>query len=345
MTGYERVKNTINWSNTDNVPVMHKLSQDGAIFEHGEALYDIWDEYAQDFCEITHTDRTIIKPDPKNMKDGQYYRKVINEWGVSLVETTFGHMGHVVDYKIKDIDDLKKLIIPEVPKQGSVYYNKEKEFSIYSKSKGCYNRFGWITIFETMHSLRKIDDIFIDLFENNELINTLADRILNYQLKMVEYYLDIGADGIQFADDWGSQMNTFISVDMWRKFFKPRYKKLFNPVLERNKDVFFHCCGYMLPLIDDLADIGVKVIWPQLGTNDNVILANKLHKHKMTIMWDVDRQYLMPYGKPEEIENAVCEARKLFKDKNGGLIWYSELFPGYPLDSIKALYKAFHKFL
>jgi uroporphyrinogen decarboxylase len=341
MTGYERVRAALDWAGPDRIPIRH-ITQAGALHEHGPVLYDIWAQYPQDFGALTEENTPIIHPNPKDFSDGEYCREVTDEWGVRWRERTFGQMGHVVDYRIQSADDLKNLVLPPVPARGSAPYESEKRQSQEKKARGYYNLCGWIPVFEVMHALRRMDDILMDLADDNELVHTLADRIVERQVRMVHYYLEAGADGIQFADDWGSQTNTIISLENWRRFFKPLYARLFAPALAAGKDVFFHSCGHTLPLVEELAGLGVKAYWPQLGTNDNRQLASRLRQHKMTILWDIDRQHLMPFGTPEQVEEAVAQGQALFGDRAGGLIWEGELFPGYPLENIRALYRAFH---
>ena len=344
MKSSDLVKRAIHWEYPERTPVMHH-TQKGALHEHGEELYRIWSEYPKDFGAITPGNTPIEHPDPKDRKNGRYYREFIDAWKVHWIETTFGQMGHVVDYLVKTADDLRKVCPPEIPRFGSHQYNLDQITIESNRQRGHYNRCGWIPLFEVMHALRNPESLFVDLADDDELVATLADLIVEHQMGMVRYYLDLGADGIQFADDWGSQLNTLISLDMWRSFFKPRYRRLFLEVLGRGRDVFFHSCGYIFPLVDELRDLGVKVLWPQPGPNDQAALAEKLRDNRMTIMWDIDRQHLMPFGKPGEIHDVVRDAWLLFGDSRGGLIWYGELFPGYPLENIEALYASFYQYI
>jgi uroporphyrinogen decarboxylase len=341
LSSRERAKRAIRYETPDMIPVMHAV-QGGALYEHGEQIYKILAACPQDFGEITAETQPIPYPDPADVRDGHYYRETVDAWGARSVATTFGQAGHVVEYPIQSIDDVRRLNPPNVPAIGSPQQIGMKDACASQRNKGYYNRCGWVQLFDTMRALRKPDDLLMDLAFDNELVNMLADTFVEHEIEMVTCQLESGADGIQYADDWGTQSNTLVSLEMWRHFFKPRYARMFAPTIERGKDVFFHTCGHTLPFIDDLAELGVNVIWPQISVNDNLVLAEKLHKNRMAIMWDADRQHLLSYGSPAEIEYAVSKALSIFGEKSGGLIWYGELFPGYPLENIEALYRAFN---
>jgi len=70
-------------------------------------------------------------------------------------------------------------------------------------------------------------ELLRDLAEDNEGVHELADRMVEYNLYSIERYVQAGVDCIMFGDDWGSQDRLLIHPDMWRRFFKPRYKRMF----------------------------------------------------------------------------------------------------------------------
>jgi uroporphyrinogen-III decarboxylase len=203
---------------------------------------------------------------------------------------------------------------------------------------------GWVNIFETLHAVRKFDDVLVDLMDDSPEINRLADIVAGYQLKCVNYYAALGADGIMFADDWGSQNSLLINPDVWRRFFQPRYARIMAPAKKAGVDVFFHSCGHVIPLFDDLADLGINVIWPQLGNNDNKTLAKKCRQRKICIELHMDRQRLMSFARAEEIDRAVAEARKTFGSEDGGLIFHAEIDNGFAFERVEALLRAFEKY-
>ena len=62
----------------------------------------------------------------------------------------------------------------------------------------------------------------------------------------------------------------------------------------------------------------------------------------LAILADVDRQYLIPFGTPPEIESYVRDVYDIFGSPKGGFIWRGEIGLGVPLANVEALLKAFY---
>ena len=81
-----------------------------------------------------------------------------------------------------------------------------------------------------MHAVRRFEDVLMDIATDEPEINRLADAIVDFKLKEVRYFLSLGVDAIQFADDFGTQSALILSP-AWRRFFRPRFQRLIEPVL------------------------------------------------------------------------------------------------------------------
>ncbi|MEI6168009.1 MAG: uroporphyrinogen decarboxylase family protein [bacterium] len=342
MTGRERVTRAIERSHPDCIPVLHKI-QDGALYEHGAALYHLAARCPEDSGDLTPASCPMPRPDTKHFVNGTYRNTYVDGWGVTWEQCTYGIMGHVVHYLVEEPDDLKKVCLPDIPEPGSTAARNWAEDVANHQARGFYRLEGWVTLFETLHSLRRMEDLLIDIAEDNALANDLADLVMGVRSRQIESLLDAGVDGIQLADDWGSQQATLISRPMWQHFFKPRYRQLAQQVRARGKHVFFHSCGHTLPFFDDLAEIGVQVIWPQAGANNQVEVAAAIRRNGLTLQWDIDRQHTMSQGSPAEVAAAVAAAKQRFYDPAGGLIFWGELFPGYPLANVETLFDSLQR--
>ncbi len=192
-----------------------------------------------------------------------------------------------------------------------------------------------------------MERVIVDIERDTPEINFIADMVTDYQLERVKYLLKFDPDGIQFGDDFGTQNNIMMNVETWRRFFKPRYKRLMEPIKKARKDILFHSCGHILPLIDDFAELGVNAIWPQLGVNDNEKLAEKLWEHRICLFGHLDRQRLMAHQPPpsaQEVDAAVKRMVDLFSHPEGGLIFFAEIDIGFTFENIKAAFQAFSKY-
>ncbi len=341
MNSSELVKRAIHFQNPDRIPIRHML-MDAALYEHGQKLPDLYKKVKGDFGDPAPV--KIPKPAPKHISpDGNYRRIEKDCWGVEWEYIKFGIAGHPLSRPLDNIGNLKTYKPPEPPRSSGKAFADKKTVVKKNKETG-YCLEGWINLFELMHAVRNFENVLMDVLDNTREINRLADMIVEYQEGMIQYFIALGVDGIMLADDWGSQNSLLIGRETWLEFFKPRYEKLIKPVKSAGIDVFFHSCGHILSLLDDLADLGVDVIWPQYASNDPELLAKKARERKMCVELHMDRQTLMTFGVPEEIDAAVKKARGIFGNNNGGLIYHAEIDNGFSFENIKALLNAFKKY-
>ena len=144
-----------------------------------------------------------------------------------------------------------------------------------------------------------------DLLLEPERCVQLRDMILDVMLRRVERLCQLPAlDGIHFRDDWGTQQALMIRPQLWRAFFKPAYARLFGLARDAGKHVWFHSDGAIGAIIPDLVEIGVQVLNPQVDLVGRDRLR-ALCGPQTCIQADIDRQYVLPYGTPEEVRAAV----------------------------------------
>ena len=116
---------------------------------------------------------------------------------------------------------------------------------------------------------------------------------------------------------------------------------MFKLVHDYNAYVYFHSDGYIIDIIPSLYEIGVDVLNPQFSCHRLEELADAV-RGKMCILSDVDRQYVLPRGTPEDVEAYVKKIIDIFGyGNNGGLIGRGEVNIDVPLENVEAMYKAF----
>ena len=341
MNALERVKKAIHFQTPDHVPIRN-MAMNAALYEHGMKLPELYKAIKGDFGDPAP--KEIPQPEQKDiLPDGSYHRVEKDAWGVEWEFLKFGIAGHPLSRPLDNMENLKGYKAPAIPEISGKELELQKA-AVKKHQETEYYLAGWVNLFEVMSAVRNFEDVLMDVTDSTEEINRLADIIVEYQAGIVGNLIKIGANGIMLADDWGSQSSLLVSRDTWTRFFKPRYAKLIKPIKDAGIDVFFHCCGHILPLLDDFADLGVNVIWPQYAANDPELLAKKARERKMCVELHMDRQKLMTFGSPEEIDAAVKKARGIFGAKNGGLIYHAEIDNGFPFENIEALLKAFEKY-
>lgn len=318
----------------DVVPVEYHPSPAG-IWEHGAALRRLWERYPHDFgAPDDFPDRS---PEPQFLDaSGRYEELRRDEWGVLWRHLIFGMHGHPVERPLDDWANLKRFRPPAVPSAAGPDFELEQARAR-DHMERYYLKSGWISLFEVMHAVRHFEDVLMDLTEDAAEIHALADIIQDYQLRTIRYLVARGVDAIQFGDDFGTSTGLMLSPQVWRRFFQPRFRVLFDEVRRAGKAVFFHTCGCNSRILEDLANLGIDVIWPQLPSYRAGEIAEFCRRHKIALQIHPDRGHLMQHAPPEQVRDEVRRLTREFRVEEGGGWFYVEIDSGFPLANVSAL--------
>jgi uroporphyrinogen decarboxylase len=128
-----------------------------------------------------------------------------------------------------------------------------------------------------------------------------------------------------------------LSRECFRRFFAPRYRRLIEPVKAAGAKAFFHSCGQMGELLEDLAEIGFDAVWLQAPLFDARDLAQRLRGLGMAAAIHPDRSHLMTTGSPEQVRRTVLDLAEAFDVGDGGSWFYVEIDNGFRFDNVRAL--------
>jgi uroporphyrinogen decarboxylase len=105
--------------------------------------------------------------------------------------------------------------------------------------------------------------------------------------------------------------------------------------------VFFHSCGNIIKLLDDVIGLGIAAIHPlQRTANMDINYVKDKYGNRVTIIGNIDSSRTLPYGTPDDVEKEVTETMKIAKP-GGRYILASDhsLHDGIPVENIKRLFK------
>ncbi len=322
----QRVSAALQFSEPDLVPVEYHASPAG-FMQHGERLRELWREAPDDFGPPGRFAIPEADPGPRTWRDA---------WGVQWHEEAFGAGGIAIGRPLADWQALASMRTPPLPRSSGSEFEIERARAARHR-ESYFLKTGWISLFELMHALRPFEDVLMDIASDRPEIHALADRLVEHHLAWLDYVLARGVDAIQFGDDYGSQAGLMLSPAMWRRFFRPRYEILVNKVKAAGAVVFFHSCGKMQKLLEDIAGLGVAAIWPQLNLYDLPWLARFCRTAGVAIALHPDRGELMIRSKPEAVRRYVLGLAETFEVDRGGSWFYVEIDRGFPFDNVAAL--------
>ena len=165
-------------------------------------------------------------------------------------------------------------------------------------------------IFEQCHFLMGFEDTLTNLYEHPDEMHELIDYITDYRIEYVKMLIDNLEPEVIFShDDWGTKESLFMNPDMWREFFKEPYRRFYGYIRSRGVITIHHADSYLVPIVEDMAEIGIQAWQGVLPENDIPALQEKM-KGRMIFMGGVGAAIDRPDSTEEEIRayvKQVCE--------------------------------------
>jgi len=318
------------------------LDGEPEVRSHIHIWYQVWQEYEDQLKWIENFSPYVSIGVDKN-PSRPAGSKATDAWGCQWYYPLESHDGLVDGHPIPSWSDLKSYTPPDPDKYTD--WKQAKENIEKAKLEGRVTSGGTDHgfIFLRLTYLRGFNNLMMDLADELPELEELIGIVESYWFEVIERWVELGVDVIGFGDDLGLQTSLPISPTAWRKYIKPSYKRIFSYCRAHGVHTSLHSDGYILDIIPDLIECGASRLNPQDLVNglDNL---EKLAKGKVYIHLDIDRQKLMVFGNPEEIDAHILNCVKTLGSPKGGLdfIWYA--FPPTPAENIRAAAEAMHKY-
>jgi uroporphyrinogen decarboxylase len=170
---------------------------------------------------------------------------------------------------------------------------------------------GWTEIFGVAWYLRGFEKFMIDLLANKDFAHALLRRVTDYQMARYGRFLELAGtalDVILFADDLGTQSSLFMSPQTYREMIKPYHAELLAFIKAKTAArLMFHSCGSIVPLLDDLIELGLNILNPVQVSAANMDTAQlkKRFGDRVAFWGAVDTHHVLPHGTPDEVRAEV----------------------------------------
>lgn len=291
----------------------------------------------------------------QNERDGKLWHDLEDEFGVvwsmpddqqlymdishhPLAETT---VEDIADYPFPRGDDPTRFT---GVREQALRLRDETPYAICTGISGVVYEFCWY--------MRGLERWFLDTIENPEFCDALLEQILKFWLDFETGFMNaVGdiVDVVMIGDDLAGQQGPLFSIDFYKKFVKPRHKKLIQHIKSlTNVKIWYHTCGSCVPLIPELIDNGVDILNPvQISAVGMDANALKKRFGKDMVFWGggCDSQHVLPFASPEEVKEDVRKNVEIFKP-GGGYIFNNvhNIQADVPAENIVAMYDAAYEY-
>ena len=218
-----------------------------------------------------------------------------------------------------------------------------------STDKAIIGLFGG-NLLEMGEFLFRIDNFLLLLASDPARAHRFLDRLVELHLKNLSKFLSaVGPyiDIILFGDDLGMQTGPQMSPRMYKEFFQPRHKLMWETAKElADVKVMLHSCGGLYPLLPALIDAGLDIIQPVQTTAANME-ADRLKREfgQDLCLWGggCDTREILPWGTPQEVAEDV-RRRVRTLSSGGGFVFQQvhNIMADVPAENIAAMFDAVH---
>jgi uroporphyrinogen decarboxylase len=158
------------------------------------------------------------------------------------------------------------------------------------------------SMFERAWTLRGMENLLTDMILHPAFVEELLDRILDYNLQVIDHMLGYDLDCIRFGDDWGQQTGLIMGPRLWRRFIKPRVAIMYARVKDAGLAVMQHSCGAIQELFPDLIDIGLDIFNTFQPEVMDVEAIKREYGRHLTFYGGISTQQVLPKVGPDELK-------------------------------------------
>lgn len=332
LSSLERIQAAVNFEEPDRIPILPLISY---------ALSDLIDCTVFDYCHDAVKLSDAIVAGYRKFK----YDAVIAFADVYLFAEAAGlplnfpqnSVPEPLASPIKSIEDVEKLEIPDVKKDGRLpmlIEAIERTSRKLPRSVPIYS--GGLGPFTLSAQIRGLESLLKDLYLNRSLVEKLVRFTTKFLIELGKAELEAGAHIIHLGESFAGPPIT--PPRFFKEFSLPYDRQIIEKWKSWGAITSIHMCGKS------------TLIWPLLAETKTDILeidylvdlgkAKQFFKDKMCLMGNIDPSRVIHRGTPKDNEKACRDC--IEKGANGGGYILGSgclIMPGFPHKNLEAIVK------
>lgn len=309
MTKKERVLAAIRHQPTDRIPKGDLLIENGLLKKLlPEEQYGHLSPMAQQIAvrELLNCDIMVVHEYPAELVG-------YADDGFPILQTILGDLykdtgrsTHLIKPGLADIEEVDSYPVPDVkraPTRQLDYFHKNSDLFLLGQINGPVGSAYWML---------GMEDYMCYCMTNLDEVEELTRKIMEFEVERAKLLIRHGADGILLADDIGFNSGTMLPPNVMDRVAYPYFRQFIQEVKKyRNVPIFLHSDGNIsseIPKIIEAGFDGLQSLQPSAGMD--IVKIKQEYGDKLCLMGNLDLDYLMPFGTPEDVER---EVRRLIK--------------------------------
>ena len=200
--------------------------------------------------------------------------------------------------------------------------------------------------FETPWYIRGMEAFLVDLYENPDIVDAICSHVESFYRMRAERITEAAQgriDVIGSGGDIGTQRGMMISPDVWRDRIKPYTGSLIRHFKEKGFKTFYHSCGSLVPVIDDLIECGLDILDPIQITAAGM-RPEELYRQfgdRLSFHGAIDEVELLPQATAAEVYAETTKIIDTLGRRGGFIVSPSHQVQGdTPPENVVAIYEA-----
>ncbi|NOY82925.1 MAG: hypothetical protein GXP31_18155 [Kiritimatiellaeota bacterium] len=345
MNRRENILRAVRFEQPETIPM--QFSVNSACWERypRSALEDLMESHRLLFPGFKPSSaKTPPRPAPWRIAGRPY----TDSWGCVWETSQTGITGAVTEHPLASWDAFADFAAPDPDATdgwGPVDWER------IAQNLGRIRRGGGLTIgslrhghtFLTLTYLRGYEGLILDMADGEPRLRRLIDMVEEFNLQVMQHYIGLRVEVMAFPEDLGMQKGPMLSPRHFREYIKPVYRNLMAPARASGCIIHMHSDGDIHELVDDLLEGGVQVLNLQDLVNGIDWIRDRL-AGRICIDLDIDRQAVTRFGTPGRIDALIREEVVKLGSRKGGLMMRYGLYPGVPLENVRALMDAMERY-
>ena len=367
MTHRERVLTALNHEQPDRVPMdlgsTRVTSVSVAFYERLKAHFGIKRETRiidriqqavavdEEILAALDVDTRAVLPNPPDrvrdemLPDGRWK----DEWGVIR---RMSPDGYYYDLDVcplagePDVGDLEGYPWPDADDPGRTRglrerarrLREETDYALVAHAPG-----GWV---HTSQYLRGFEGWYTDLALHPAFAVALMARVRDVTMRMAARFLEeVGPyiDVVATGDDIGVQRGLMVSPEMYRELIYPLQCEQFRMIRSlTDAKIFYHTCGDVYPVLEDLVAMGVQILNPVQVTAAEMGDTARLKREfgdRLSFWGGIDTFDVLPRGTADDVR-AEVDRRVRVLGAGGGYVLNAvhNIQADVPVENVLAMY-------
>ena len=185
-----------------------------------------------------------------------------------------------------------------------------------------------------------MEDYMCYCMTDPDLVAKMAEKIVDFEIGRAKLFLDHGADAILIADDMAFNSGLLLPPRIMEEVGYPFYEKMIREIKAyKDVPVILHTDGYIYDALRRIVECGfdgLQSIQPSAGMD--IARVKEIVGDKLCLIGNVDLNYLLPFGTPEEVDAEVKKLVEIAGPVGFVLSTCNIITDAVPVANAKAMY-------